>query len=132
MQELSEDILRAAAGGDMEAFEQVYRTYASFVYNVAYRMVEAKEDAEEVTQEVFLTVHRKLNSFLFRSSLKTWVYRITVNCAINCLNKRNRADKGRVEMENVLPSLAAPRTPRQGRTWRVWSLNKRCGRCWMC
>ena len=97
MDNLDADIIRRASQGDIEAFKQIYRAYAPFVYNVAYRMVEAREDAEEVTQEVFLIVHQKLNSFLFRSSLKTWVYRITANCAINLLNKRTREQKGRVE-----------------------------------
>jgi RNA polymerase sigma-70 factor, ECF subfamily len=105
---LSPDILRKAAAGDIDAFEQIYRAYSAFVYNVAYRMVEAREDAEEVTQEVFLTVHRKLGSFLFRSSLKTWIYRITVNSAINLLNKRNRDHKGRVDSDYALEHVAAP------------------------
>ncbi len=112
MDNISADILRKAAAGDIGAFEAIYRAYAPFVYNVAYRMVEAKEDAEEVTQEVFLIIHRKLNSFMFRSSLKTWVYRITANCAINLLNKRNREHKSRVDMDDVLefmPSLVNTR-----------------------
>lgn len=108
MDNLSPDVLRAAAQGDTEAFEQIYRTYSSFVFNVAFRMVEAREDAEEVVQEVFLIVHNKLKSFMFRSSLKTWVYRITVNCAINFLNKRNRDHKGRVEFDEDFGYSAGP------------------------
>ena len=54
-----------------------------------------EEDAEEVTQEVFLTVYHKLKEFRFQSSFKTWVYRITVNQAINYSKKaakqRNRS-----------------------------------------
>jgi RNA polymerase sigma-70 factor (ECF subfamily) len=45
--------------------------------------VNNKQDAEEVTQDVFLNIYNNLNNFRFQSSLKTWVYRITVNCAIN-------------------------------------------------
>ena len=99
---ISSDILRLAAGGDINAFEQVYKAYAPFVYNVAYRMVEAREDAEEVVQEVFIIVHQKLGSFMFRSSLKTWIYRITSNCAINLLNKRTRDTKGKVDIDDAL------------------------------
>ncbi len=102
------DIVRRAAQGDIGAFEEIYRAYCSFVYNVAFRMVEAREDAEEITQEVFLIVHQKLNSFLFRSSLKTWVYRIAVNCSINLLNKRAREIKGRVGMDQAEFSSARP------------------------
>ena len=60
------------------------------MYNVALRVVGNKEDAQEVTQEVFLTVHRKLKEFRFQSSFKTWVYRIAVNHAINHAKKRDR------------------------------------------
>jgi RNA polymerase sigma-70 factor, ECF subfamily len=108
MDDLSQELLKEAAAGDMVAFEKLYRVYSPFVYNVALRMVEAKEDAEEVTQEVFLTLHKKLNTFLFKSSLKTWVYRITVNCSINLLNQRNKRQKGRVDIDDTLLHAAGP------------------------
>ncbi len=108
MDNISDDILRRAAQGDINAFEIIYRVYSPFVYNVAYRMVEAREDAEEVTQEVFLIVHQKLGSFMFRSSLKTWVYRITANCAINLLNKRKSNQRGRVDFDDALHFVEAP------------------------
>jgi RNA polymerase sigma-70 factor, ECF subfamily len=108
MDDLSQELLKEAAAGDMVAFEKLYRVYSPFVYNVALRMVEAKEDAEEVTQEVFLTLHKKLNTFLFKSSLKTWIYRITVNCSINLLNQRNKRQKGRVDIDDTLLYAAGP------------------------
>ena len=60
MEELSDDILQKASQGDIAAFEQVYKTYSRFVYNVAYRMAENIQEAEEITQEVFITIHQKL------------------------------------------------------------------------
>jgi RNA polymerase sigma-70 factor, ECF subfamily len=90
MQEISDDILIKAARGDIEAFEIVYRATARFVYNVACRVVRNAHDAEEITQEVFLTIYRKLKSFRSQSSLKTWIYRITVNSAINFGKKQSR------------------------------------------
>lgn len=92
----------------IEDFTELYRTHSSFVYNVAFRMVESKEDAQEIMQDVFLKVHQKMNNFMFRSSIKTWMYRITVNCAINTLNKHKREHMGRVHNEHVFentPSL---------------------------
>lgn len=83
MQEITESVIRQAAQGDTGAFETIYKAASSFVYNVAYRVVERKEDTEEVTQEVFITLYHKLKQFRFESSFKTWVYRITVNQAIN-------------------------------------------------
>jgi len=49
-----------------------------------------KQDAEDITQEVFITLARKLNCFGHRSSFKTWLFRITINAATDFLRKRNR------------------------------------------
>src|SRR5271167_2857323 len=91
MQDIDKDILVKASQGDMQAFEEVYKTSNSFVYNVAYRVVNNREDALEVAQEVFMTIHDKLKGFRFESSFKTWVYRITANNAINFAKKNARA-----------------------------------------
>jgi len=85
---VSDDIIKRAAEGDQNAFESIYRASAKFVYNVAWRIVSRHEDAQEVTQEVFLTVYRKLNIFRFESSFKTWIYRVTINTAINYSKKQ--------------------------------------------
>ena len=90
MDSISENIIEKAAGGDQEAFELIYRAFSKFVYNVAWRIVSKHEDAQEVTQEVFLTVYRKLNTFQFKSSLKTWIYRVTINTAMNYAKKLSK------------------------------------------
>jgi RNA polymerase sigma-70 factor, ECF subfamily len=93
MHDISKDIVLQAAMGDINAFERIYTAMHSFVFNVAFRIAGNKEDAKEITQDVFIKMHRKLNSFMFRSSFKTWVYRITTNTAINAVNKiRKKAD----------------------------------------
>jgi len=91
MADISEDVLVRAAQGDLQAFEEVYKASSSFVYNVALRVVNNREDAREVTQEVFLIIYNKLKSFRFESSFKTWAYRITANYAINFAKKNSRA-----------------------------------------
>jgi len=90
MEDISKDTLIKASLGDMQAFEDVYKGCSSFVYNVALRVVNNKEDALEVSQEVFIVLYHKLKSFRFESSFKTWVYRITANCAINFAKKSSR------------------------------------------
>ena len=90
MEHISENIIEKAAGGDQEAFESIYRAFSKFVYNVAWRIVTRHEDAEEVTQEVFIIVYRKLNTFQFKSTLKTWVYRVTINTAMNYAKKLSK------------------------------------------
>jgi RNA polymerase sigma-70 factor (ECF subfamily) len=91
MEDIDKDILIRASQGDMQAFEDVYKASSSFVYNVAYRIVNNREDALEVAQEVFMIIYNKLKEFRFESSFKTWAYRITANYAINYAKKNSRA-----------------------------------------
>jgi RNA polymerase sigma-70 factor (ECF subfamily) len=100
MQDISSEILMKASQGDLAAFEQIYKASAGFVYNVAFRVVNSKEEAEEISQEVFLTVYHKLKTFRFEASLKTWIYRITVNCAINHSRKMMKEHKRTVEYDD--------------------------------
>ncbi len=87
---MNNDLVGRAQQGDMAAFEGIYRQYSAMVYRIALRMTARAEDAEEVTQQVFLSVHRHLASFAGDSSLKTWIYRIAVNCSLNALKKGKR------------------------------------------
>ncbi len=104
MQDISTEIVAKAARGDLEAFEVIYRGTAGFVYNVAYRVLYNRQDAEEITQEVFLKVYHKIKDFRFQSSFKTWVYRIAVNCAINYAKRNARErDKRNEYYENTDP-----------------------------
>jgi RNA polymerase sigma-70 factor (ECF subfamily) len=70
--------------------EQVYQDYAPRVYTVARRMVRNDLDAEDVTQDVFLQVVRKLPTFRGESALPTWLHRVTVNAAL-ALRRRQAA-----------------------------------------
>ncbi len=90
MQDIPKEILIKAQEGDLGAFENIYKETSGFVYNVAFRIVNNKQDAEETVQDVFLNIYHYLKNFRFQSSFKTWVYRITVNCAINHVNKMAR------------------------------------------
>jgi RNA polymerase sigma-70 factor (ECF subfamily) len=98
MEDIAQDILERAALGEIEAFERIYKGASGFVYNVALRVTRNSADAEEVTQDVFMKIYRSLKSFGFRSSFKTWVYRITVNTAINSF-RRNSSRKENVHMD---------------------------------
>ncbi len=74
--------------GDLGAFEELYRGYASRLYNLAYRMTGTAADAEDLVQEMFLLAHRKLGSFKGESSLGTWLYRLGVNLTVDWLRSR--------------------------------------------
>jgi len=81
--DISRELLLRSIQGDMTAFEEVYRATSGFVYSVALRILHNNADAEEVTQDVFVKVYRGLNNFRFKSSFRTWVYRIAVTTALN-------------------------------------------------
>ena len=66
--------------GDQAAFEQIYRRHSEMVFNLALRLTGDAEEAADVCQETFLRVHRYCARFRGRSSLKTWIYRVAVNC----------------------------------------------------
>lgn len=99
MDEIGEDIIKRAIDGDELAFEEIYKAYFGFVSSVAYRIVSKSEEAEEVCQEVFMTIYRKMSSFRQESSLKTWVYRITINHALKYAKKKSKESKGMVEYD---------------------------------
>ena len=94
MQNIPKDIIIRATEGDIEAFEEIYNLSSSYVYTLAYRVTQNAEDAQEVTQDVFVSVYRNLDRFQFRSSFKTWIYRIATNMAINMYRKRSK-ERGR-------------------------------------
>src|SRR3990167_7294396 len=90
MSEISGDIVKKAAKGYIKAFESIYREYFEFVANVVLRIVKHTDDAEDVAQEVFMTIYRNLKTFRGESALKTWIYRIAINTAINHAKKLSR------------------------------------------
>lgn len=102
MQDIPREIIAAAAEGDTGAFEKIYRATADYVYTIALRIVGNGADAEEVTQDVFLKVHRKLGRFRFDSSLSTWIHRIAVNNAISAVRRISRRRARQVEFDDAV------------------------------
>jgi len=82
--------IRSIAQGDRQAFRQVYALYAARIYNIALSYTQSAQDAEEITQDVFLKIHRHAASFKGASAVSTWIYRIAVNTALNALKKKKR------------------------------------------
>ena len=64
-------------------FDELFQRYSSMVFRLAYHILGDREEALDVSQEVFLTIYRKLNTFRGESSLKTWIYCIAANRASN-------------------------------------------------
>ncbi len=101
MSEISSAILTRAGNGDIAAFEQVYKNFSDFVYNISLKVTRNSHDAEEITQDTFMKIYHKLKTFRYHSSFKTWVYRIAVNTAINYYHSSMRKELKRVDFETV-------------------------------
>jgi len=74
--------------GDLAAFEEIYRTHSSRLYSLACRMVGNPTDAEDMLQDIFLSAHRKLDSFRGDAALGTWLYRLATNHCLDYLRSR--------------------------------------------
>jgi RNA polymerase sigma-70 factor (ECF subfamily) len=82
------ELAKASAAGDLEAFEEIYRQHHRRVYSLCLRMLGNPAQAEEMTQEVFLQVYRKIGDFRGDSALSTWLHRITINQVLMQLRRR--------------------------------------------
>jgi len=74
--------------GELGAFEELYRAHAGRIYGLAYRMLGNPADAEDLLQEIFLSAHRKLDSFRGDSALGTWLYRLATNQILDHVRSR--------------------------------------------
>lgn len=79
-----------AKTGDTVAFDKLVELYHSRIYTLTYQMTSNREDAEDLTQEIFVKAFEALPRFKGRSSFYTWLYRIGINKTINYRKKRNR------------------------------------------
>ena len=85
-----DELVLKSQQGDMHAFDQLVERYHSKIYGLTYNMTSNREDAEDLTQEIFVKAYEALPRFKGKSSFYTWLYRIGVNKTINYRKKRNR------------------------------------------
>jgi RNA polymerase sigma-70 factor, ECF subfamily len=76
------EAIRLAQAGNADAFEQIYRTHSRRVYGLCFRMTGNPTLAEDLTQDVFLQVFRKIHTFRAESAFSTWLYRLAVNIVL--------------------------------------------------
>ena len=104
-----EEIIRQAREGKAEAFEQLYRRYSKRVYHLCIRMVKNQAEAEDLTQEVFMRVFRKIHTFQGKSAFSTWLHRVSVNTVLMALRKKKRVE---IPLENDDRYVDEPGVPR--------------------
>ncbi len=92
--------------GDLEAFEEIVAHFQARVFNLAFRILGNEMDAQETTQDVFLTVFGKIHLFEGKSSFYCWLYRITVNQSLMKKRGKERAVEFYSSIEESLPKFA--------------------------
>jgi len=85
---IDRELAQAVAAGDSDAFEKLYRKYYKRVYSLCLRMLGDPTLAEDMAQEVFLQVYRKIGSFRGDSAFTTWLHSLTVNQVLMHFRKR--------------------------------------------
>jgi RNA polymerase sigma factor (sigma-70 family) len=85
---IHQDLIADSIKGSNKARHQLYQLYSKAMFNVCYRMMNNREDAEDMLQEAFIQAFQKLETFRNESSFGTWLKTITVHSCINVLNKR--------------------------------------------
>ena len=85
-----DELVLKSQQGDVHAFDDLVERYHSKIYALTYNMTSNREDAEDLTQDIFVKAFQALPRFKGKSSFYTWLYRIAVNKTINYRKKRNR------------------------------------------
>ncbi len=83
-------LIEKACSGDMGAFQEFIRMNSSRVHAIAYQMVGNPVDAQDIAQEAFMRLFRKLRTYKAHYTFSTWLYRLTINISIDYLRKRSR------------------------------------------
>lgn len=81
-------LVRRVQAGDESAFREIVERYQSKVFSIIYGILRNRNDAEDIAQQVFAKIYFSIGSFDFRSSLLTWIYKITVNECYDYLRKK--------------------------------------------
>ena len=85
-----ERLVHETVQGNLQAFEELVHRYQRQVFTIAYRMTNQREEAEDIAQEVFITVYQKLYQFDTSRRFAPWIQRITVNTCITRLRKKKK------------------------------------------
>ena len=100
-------LVERAARGDREAFGALVQRHQDRIFNLAYQVVRNREDALDVAQEAFVKAFASLAGFKGEASFTTWMHRIAVNLAIDCLRRRRRGDPAAYDDRLAVPEDAA-------------------------
>jgi RNA polymerase sigma-70 factor (ECF subfamily) len=113
---LDYQLAQAVAGGDMQAFEELYTRYHRHVYGLCLRMTGNVTEAEDLTQDIFIHVHHKIGGFRGESTMGTWLHRVTINQVLmhfrkNSVRRERTTDDGETPEPRVKTDRFRQETP---------------------
>ena len=100
--ELEEALVQELQGGNLEAFDKIVELYQKKIYALSFNLTRNAMDAQDVTQEVLLTLFRKINTFQGKSAFSSWVYRITLNASYMKLRSKKKDQS--ISLDDLLPT----------------------------
>ena len=100
---LEEALVRDFQGGDLEAYDKIADIYQKKIYGLSFNLTRNQMDAQDVTQEVLLTLFRKIHTFQGKSAFSSWVYRITLNASY--MKLRSKKKEPNVSIDEIMPSF---------------------------
>jgi RNA polymerase sigma-70 factor (ECF subfamily) len=101
------EMIRAAAAGDTTAFEGLVHAYQAHVWRFLRHLLNDSELAQDITQQTFVRVYRRLGTFRFDSKFSTWVFQVARNAGIDALRSRQRRDR-LTAMLQLRPRITEP------------------------
>lgn len=105
------EVCQKRGAKDDRPFQELFRRYRSVVWRVCYNYMRNKEDAEDLTQDVFIKVYRSLHQFEGRSAFKTWIYRVAINSCQNEIRLRSRRpQEAATELETIAEIMPSGKT----------------------
>jgi RNA polymerase sigma-70 factor (ECF subfamily) len=103
------EAIRLAQQGDARAFEHIYRLHSRRVYALCLRMVGNPAEAEDLTQDAFLQLFRKIGTFRGESAFSTWLHRLSVNVVLMKLRKKTLPETSLEESTDPEDEVNGPR-----------------------
>ena len=99
------ELVERLRGADVSALELLMERYSPRIYRVAFGITRNHAEAEEVVQDVFLTLFRKIDTFEGRAAIGTWLYRVAANAAL--IKRRGKRFELELSLEDCLPTFRA-------------------------
>ena len=114
------DLASRLRDGDVSAYEELYRRHGARLYNLAYRMLGQAADAEDLLQETFLQVFRRIETFKGDAAFSTWLYRMAMNLCLDRLrSKAGKTERQTTSIEDVREWRLAGRGALDGSVKRI-------------